>query len=79
MNRSTDLVARHGGEEFVLLAAMIDLVGVRGLTHKLLQAVETLTLPRELSPLGRGSVSIGVTASVPRSVPTAQAANTAHR
>ncbi|MCP1649102.1 sensor domain-containing diguanylate cyclase [Pseudomonas nitroreducens] len=65
VNRSTDLVARYGGEEFVFLAPMTDLAGVRGMAQKLLQAVEALALPHELSPLGRVSVSIGVAASVP--------------
>ncbi|MBV7582452.1 sensor domain-containing diguanylate cyclase [Pseudomonas sp. PDM33] len=65
VNRSTDLVARYGGEEFVFLAPMTDLAGVRGMANKLLQAVEALALPHELSPLGRVSVSIGVAASVP--------------
>lgn len=65
VNRSTDLVARYGGEEFVFLAPMTDLAGVRGLANKLLQAVEALALPHELSPLGRVSVSIGIAAAVP--------------
>ncbi|WP_193452743.1 sensor domain-containing diguanylate cyclase [Pseudomonas nitroreducens] len=67
VNRSTDLVARYGGEEFVFLAPMTDLAGVRGMANKLLQAVEALALPHELSPLGRVSVSIGVVAAVPSS------------
>ncbi|MCP1626945.1 sensor domain-containing diguanylate cyclase [Pseudomonas nitroreducens] len=65
VNRSTDLVARYGGEEFVFLAPMTDIAGVRGMANKLLQAVENLALPHELSPLGRVSVSIGVAASLP--------------
>lgn len=65
VNRSTDLVARYGGEEFVFLAPMTDLTGVRGMAQKLLQAVEALALPHELSPLGRVSISIGVAAMVP--------------
>lgn len=65
VNRSTDLVARYGGEEFVFLAPMTDLAGVRGMANKLLQAVEALALPHELSPLGRVSVSIGIAAAVP--------------
>lgn len=65
VNRSTDLVARYGGEEFVFLAPMTDLAGVRGMANKLLQAVEALALPHELSPLGRVSVSIGIAAAAP--------------
>jgi diguanylate cyclase (GGDEF)-like protein len=72
-NRSTDLVARYGGEEFVLLAPMTDLAGVRGMANKLLQAVEVLALPHELSPLGRVSVSIGVAAAVPEQEASAEA------
>ncbi|MDH0290499.1 diguanylate cyclase [Pseudomonas sp. GD04087] len=65
VNRSTDLVARYGGEEFVFLAPMTDLAGVRGMANKLLQAVEALALPHELSPLGRVSVSIGIAVALP--------------
>ncbi|MFR0693591.1 diguanylate cyclase [Enterobacterales bacterium AE_CKDN230030158-1A_HGKHYDSX7] len=72
VHRSTDLVARYGGEEFVFLAPMTDLAGVRGMAHRLLQAVEALGLPHELSPLGRVSVSIGVAASVPGQEATAE-------
>jgi len=73
VNRSTDLVARYGGEEFVFLAPMTDLAGVRGMAQKLLQAVESIALPHELSPLGRVSVSIGVAASVPGQEASAEA------
>ncbi|MCG8911315.1 diguanylate cyclase [Pseudomonas sp. DP-17] len=65
VSRSTDLVARYGGEEFVFLAPMTDLAGVRGMAQKLLQAVEALALPHELSPLGRVSVSIGIAVALP--------------
>ena len=73
VNRSTDLVARYGGEEFVFLAPMTDLAGVRGMAQKLLQAVEALALPHELSPLGRVSVSIGVAVSLPGQESSAEA------
>ncbi|MBB4862579.1 diguanylate cyclase (GGDEF)-like protein [Pseudomonas nitritireducens] len=73
VSRSTDLVARYGGEEFVFLAPMTDLAGVRGMANKLLQAVEALALPHELSPLGRVSVSIGIAASVPGQEVSAEA------
>lgn len=73
VNRSTDLVARYGGEEFVFLAPMTDLAGVRGMAQKLLQAVEALALPHELSPLGRVSVSIGIAAAVPGQEASAEA------
>ncbi|MEP9317918.1 diguanylate cyclase [Pseudomonas sp. LABIM340] len=73
VNRSTDLVARYGGEEFVFLAPMTDLAGARGMANKLLQAVEALALPHELSPLGRVSVSIGIAAAVPGQEASAEA------
>ncbi|MFS2124314.1 diguanylate cyclase [Pseudomonas sp. Pseusp97] len=73
VSRSTDLVARYGGEEFVFLAPMTDLAGVRGMADKLLQAVEALALPHELSPLGRVSVSIGIAAAVPGQEASAEA------
>lgn len=73
VNRSTDLVARYGGEEFVFLAPMTDLAGVRGMANKLLQAVEALALPHEISPLGRVSVSIGIAAAVPGQEAAAEA------
>ncbi|QRY81709.1 diguanylate cyclase [Pseudomonas sp. PDNC002] len=72
-HRATDLVARYGGEEFVLLAPMTDLAGIRGMAHKLLEAVEALALHHELSPLGRVSVSIGIAASVSGQESSAQA------
>lgn len=73
VNRSTDLVARYGGEEFVFLAPITDLAEVRAMAHKLLQAVEALALPHELSPLGRVSVSIGVAAALPGQEASAEA------
>lgn len=73
VNRSTDLVARYGGEEFVFLAPMTDLAGVRGMANKLLQAVEALALPHDLSPLGRVSVSIGIAAALPGQEASAEA------
>ncbi|MFJ3261030.1 diguanylate cyclase [Pseudomonas sp. NPDC086581] len=73
VSRSTDLVARYGGEEFVFFAPMTDLAGVRGMANKLLQAVETLALPHELSPLGRVSVSIGIAAALPGQEASAEA------
>lgn len=58
--RTTDLVGRYGGEEFLVLMPDTDLVGARVLAEKIRVAVEAL--PPEPVPI---SVSIGVAATAP--------------
>ncbi|MGA4637605.1 diguanylate cyclase [Pseudomonas solani] len=65
VSRSSDLVARYGGEEFVFLVPMTDAAGAQGIAQRLVQAIEELALPHELSTFGRVTVSIGVAAMVP--------------
>lgn len=65
VGRSSDLVARYGGEEFVFLVPMTDTAGAQGIALRLVQAIEALGLPHELSTFGRVTVSIGVAAMTP--------------
>ncbi len=65
VGRSSDLVARYGGEEFVFLVPLTDASGAQGIAQRLVQAIETLDLPHELSTFGRVTVSIGVAAMTP--------------
>ncbi|MGG2397837.1 diguanylate cyclase [Pseudomonas sp. SH1-B] len=60
INRTTDLVARFGGEEFVFLAPSTDLLGAQNMAEKLVAAVQALALPHAESPLGHVSISVGV-------------------
>lgn len=58
--RATDLVARWGGEEFVVLLPQTDTDNATQLAERLRQAVAALAIPCPASPTGKVSVSIGV-------------------
>jgi diguanylate cyclase (GGDEF)-like protein len=63
--RSSDLAARYGGEEFVVIAADTDAASALRLGEAIRQAIEALGLTHAKSPLGRLTVSIGVSVIVP--------------
>jgi len=64
--RERDVVARFGGEEFVLLATGLDALGAEALAEKLCRAVETLAIPHSgARSIGRVTISIGGACIVP--------------
>jgi diguanylate cyclase len=65
--RSTDLVARTGGEEFLVLLPETDVEGACRVAEKLRATVETLAPP----PVGRVTVSVGVASSADAGATTA--------
>lgn len=63
--RSSDLAARYGGEEFVLIAADTDATSAEHLAEVVRQSIELLGFPHAGSPIGKITVSIGVSVIVP--------------
>jgi diguanylate cyclase (GGDEF)-like protein len=64
LHRPGDLVARWGGEEFVVLLPQTDLEGAVIVAERLRKAVWELEIPHESSPVAKVlTVSIGVAAS----------------
>jgi diguanylate cyclase (GGDEF)-like protein/PAS domain S-box-containing protein len=61
LRRDADLVARFGGEEFVILLPMTELDGAEVIARKILAAVRDLGIPHLGSPHGVITVSIGIT------------------
>jgi diguanylate cyclase (GGDEF)-like protein/PAS domain S-box-containing protein len=59
-NRSSDLTARFGGEEFVILLPMTDREGAEHIARVALEGVRALAIPHSSSPSGIVTVSIGV-------------------
>ena len=59
-SRVADLVARFGGEEFVLLLPMTDPDGAVKVARNTLAAVAAAAIPHQDSPLGCVTISIGV-------------------
>jgi diguanylate cyclase (GGDEF)-like protein len=55
--RKTDIFARFGGEEFVILTPETDIKGAKTLAEKIRKIIEN----HEIEPVGRVTVSIGVT------------------
>jgi diguanylate cyclase (GGDEF)-like protein len=51
--RPADVVARYGGEEFALLPPQTPRLGAEHLAHRVLDAVEALSIPHEASPTAR--------------------------
>ena len=66
VTRSTDLVARFGGEEFACVMPFTDLEGALAVAEAMRLSVEELNIPHEKSPIaGRITASLGVAAMVP--------------
>ena len=63
--RASDLAARSGGAQFVLIAFDTDSAGALALGEAIRAALEALRLVHARSPLGRVTASIGVVSVVP--------------
>ena len=63
--RASDLAARYGGKEFVLVAADTDAATATALAETIRAEIEALQLAHERSPLGWVTASIGVVSMVP--------------
>lgn len=67
MQRSTDLVARYGGEELVVILPEVDAAGAGAVAARVVAAVTALQLPHPVSGAGPFvSVSVGAAGRVPR-------------
>jgi diguanylate cyclase (GGDEF)-like protein len=80
MSRTSDTVARWGGEEFAIILPETDSVGVQKIGQRLCEQVERYPFPgQELMPGGTLTISIGVAtyASASRKEVLLQAADTA--
>ena len=67
MQRTTDLVARYGGEELAVILPEVDLVGVAAVGARVVAAVAALKMAHPASVVGPWvSVSVGVAGRVPR-------------
>jgi diguanylate cyclase (GGDEF)-like protein len=64
--RAGDLVARFGGEEFVVLLPYVEAEGAKSLAEILRAAVYELAIPHSAGNSGRVTVSIGCAAMIPR-------------
>lgn len=64
--RPGDLVARYGGEEFAFIASATDGTTALRMAENIRAALVNMQLPHMLSPFGYITVSIGVSAFIPR-------------
>jgi diguanylate cyclase (GGDEF)-like protein len=65
LRRTSDLVARYGGEELAVLLPGTDLAGALKIAEQLRQGIEALALPHEAAPTGHVTASFGVASLVP--------------
>lgn len=66
--RSSDTVARYGGEEFVVILTNTSLENGLKVAESLRQHIEKIAIQHQTSPLGKITVSIGVSHCLPRSL-----------
>jgi diguanylate cyclase (GGDEF)-like protein len=66
--RDTDIIARYGGEEIVVILPSTDTAGAVEVAEKMRRAIEALRLTREARPEGgdRVTVSVGVATALAR-------------
>lgn len=64
--REGDLVARFGGEEFVVLLPVSAAQVAMDVAHQIQHAIQAMALPHEGAPFGIVTVSFGVAAMVPQ-------------
>jgi len=65
LKRSSDLVARWGGEEFAILLANTDFNGARDVAERIRQKVEDLQIALTNGSVSKITVSIGINSVVP--------------
>ncbi|MBV8624014.1 MAG: diguanylate cyclase [Herbaspirillum sp.] len=58
--RQGDIVARYGGEEFALILPNCNAASAKAIAARLLQAVRSLNIAHERSPMGHVTISVGV-------------------
>ncbi len=66
VRRPGDLVARFGGDEFVLILPNTDRAGAEVIAEEIRAAISCLGLPHNENPHGRVTVSIGCASQVPK-------------
>lgn len=67
IERATDLAARFGGEEFIVMLSNTDEAGARRVAERIRSAVEALSIPTEAS---KASDVVTISAGVASAVPT---------
>lgn len=72
VNRSSDLVSRYGGEEFIVLLPSTDLAGAQIVAERIRQNIEALHIPHLSSQHKNVTISLGVGSIAPRQGQKAQ-------